>query len=333
MKNVIIGILLIATVTLGALLVQKNNEVRTAEQNLAAVKLEVEQIAAERAAQEQEVVGLRERLERSITESVANASTAAKLSLALTNRAVAETKSKTDARPANPMAEMLKNPEMRDMIKQQQKTMFASMVDRTYADFMKGLNLTPEQSAALKDLIAQKMAIGTEMGLEMMSGDLTLEQRKELLERIKASSDNATEAIRSYLGDDLYASFQEYEKTIPDRMAVSMLNSQLGTDMALTDEQQNELIAELSRERNDFKFTNNFGDQNNFDPEIFSKFSEENVNRYIQEQEQLNQRYLARAQNILTPDQYSAYEKALKNQLEMAKMGMKMAASMFGQGN
>ena len=46
MKNVIIGILLIATVTLGALLVQKNNEVRTAEQNLAAVKLELEQIAA-----------------------------------------------------------------------------------------------------------------------------------------------------------------------------------------------------------------------------------------------------------------------------------------------
>ena len=51
---------------------------------------------------------------------------------------------------------------------------------------------------------------------------------------------------------------------------------------------------------------------------------------FLQEQEQLNQRYLARAEPILNADQYTAYQKSLNSQLEMTKMGMKMAASMFG---
>ncbi len=47
-------------------------------------------------------------------------------------------------------------------------------------------------------------------------------------------------------------------------------------------------------------------------------------------QEQLNARYLARAQTVLSDEQFTSYQKSLKSQEEMTKMGMKMAAQMFG---
>ena len=39
---------------------------------------------------------------------------------------------------------------------------------------------------------------------------------------------------------------------------------------------------------------------------------------------------LARAQNILTPEQFTAYEKFVSAQRQMQIAGMKLAAQMFG---
>ena len=60
-----------------------------------------------------------------------------------------------------------------------------------------------------------------------------------------------------------------------------------------------------------------------------SRFTEEHMDVFFQEREQLDARYLARAQAVLSADQYTAYQKSLKSQQDMMKMGMKMAAQMF----
>lgn len=332
MKNLVIAVLLVASLSLGALFYQQHNRATQSESKLAALEKRAMDAEAARDAKDSVVNRLQEQIETAQRESAANAGAAAQLSLALTNtlEAVATPQPTTNAKPANPFAEMFKNPEMRDMIKQQQKTVLGGMVDKNYADFFKSMNLTPEQTATMKDLIMNKMLGGAELGMEMMGGEMDADKRAELTKKMKETTDALDSQIKALLGDENYSLFQSYEKSIPDRMAVSQLETQLGDNMALNLDQKSLLISAMSEERQGFKFTTDFGNQSNPSPDMMSRFTEENINQYLQEQEQLNQRYLARAQQILTPEQYTAYEKSLKTQQEMAKMGMKMAAQMFG---
>ena len=333
MKNFILGILLVASVALGGLLVRMQNKVSLAEANATSLRKQVEDLQAGMAAEEARTALVREKLERSVAESGANAAQAAQLSLALTNRMLAAELPQTNSKPANMFSEMFKSPEMREMIKKQQQVALSSVVDKNYADFFKSMQLSPEQSSALKELIIKKMAVGTDVGMEMMSGELTPEQRKELTDRMKKETDAVGAEIKEYLGADNYALLESYEKSLPDRMAVSGFKDQLGGgELALNDAQEQQLIQALSQEREGFKFTTDFGNKETMSGDVFSQFTEDKLNVYFQEQDQLNQRYLARAQTILTPEQYAAYQKSIANQQEMARMGMKMAAQMFNSG-
>lgn len=331
MKNIILGILVVATLALGGLLLQKNNQINQMQAKLEAAQNSLANLQASVDQREQQAAKLRENLEKTQLESAANAGTAAQLSIALTNRVAAETP--TNAKPKNPFADMFKSPEMRDMIKQQQKTVFATMVDKNFNDFIKAQQLTPEQAATLKELIAKKMAAGTEVGMELMGGDLTAEQRTELMNKAKTSNDEVAAEIKDFLGTDAYTAYEAYEKTLQERMAISTFRDQLASgEMALNGDQESQLIQAMSEERQGFKFTTDFSKQNDFSQDMFGKFTEENTSRFMQEQDQLNQKYLARAQTILSAEQYAAYEKSLKAQQEMMRVGMKMAASMFGSG-
>jgi len=194
------------------------------------------------------------------------------------------------------------------------------------------MQMTPEQASAFKELIGKKMTVGTALGMEMLSGDQTAEQRADLMKKIKSDTEAATAEIKDFLGADNYTAYETYEKSLPDRMAVSGLKDKLAAgEMALNNDQEQQLIQALSQERQGFKFTTDFGNKTTMSEDMFSQFTEEKISVYFQEQEQLNQRYLGRAQTILTPEQYTAYQKSLTTQQEMSKMGMKMAAQMFNK--
>jgi hypothetical protein len=333
MKNVIIAILLVVSIALGGLLLlQRHNQAVQARARLAAAQREVADLQADVAEREARAASLREKLDKSVAESAVNAGQAAQLSQALTNQVQAFAAEATNTKPANPLAEMFKNPEMRDLIKQQQQVAMTSIVDKNYADFIKTRQMSPEQAARLKELIAKKMAVGTDLGMEMMSGDLTAEQRADLMKRVKTDTDAIGAELKDLLGTDNYAAYETYEKSLPDRMAVSGFKDQLASGgTPLNNDQEQQLIQAMMQEREGFKFTTDFANQTTPSEDMFSRLNEDTLNAYFQEQEQLNQRYLARAQTILSPEQYTAYQKSLVAQQELGKMGMKMAAQMFGQ--
>lgn len=330
MKNVIIGILLVATLGLGGLLIQKSNSLAESEAKLAAAQKLIAEAQANLAQAEKESARLGEKLEVTANESFSNANAANRLSHALTNRTEAEASTTTtNAKPANPFAAMFKNPEMRDMIKKQQKAVMGGMVDKNYAEFFKSMNLTPEQSETMKDLILNKMLGAADMGMEMMGGDMDAEKRAEMGKQMKEKSDGFNEQIKDMLGSENFTAYESYEKTIPDRTAISQFKSQLGDEIQMNGDQEKSLLAAMSEERQGFKFTTDYNDHSDFSEDMMSKFSEERMNVFFQEGEQLNQRYLTRAQKFLSPAQYTAYQKAIKSQQDMTQMGMKMAAQMF----
>ena len=319
MKNIIIGILLVATLGLGGLLLQKNNAANEAAAKLEAAQKQLADLQASIAQQEEDAARLKERLETAQMDSFSNANAAHRLSQALTNRSEAEAApAATNSKPANPLAEMFKNPEMRDMIKKQQKAMMGGIVDKSYAEFFKSMNLTPEQTEAMK------------AGMEMMSGDMDADKRAELTKQMKDQKAAADAEIKALLGDENYTAFESYEKTIPDRMALDQFRNQLGDSMKLNANQEQLMVAAMTEERQGFKFTTDFSDQSDFSEDMASRFTGERMDLYFQEREQLNARYLERAQAVLSAEQFTAYQKSLKAQEEMTKMGMKMAAQMFG---
>ena len=61
--------------------------------------------------------------------------------------------------------------------------------------------------------------------------------------------------------------------------------------------------------------------------------TDDGVKAWMQAQEDFNQRVLARARTVLSPDQILGFEAAQKQQIEMQRMGVQMSREMFkGRG-
>jgi hypothetical protein len=203
------------------------------------------------------------------------------------------------------------------------------MIDKQYAALLQQLNLTPEQSAALKDLLQKKMLANTDAGMSMMDGSLDATQRADLAKQIKNQTDDFDAQIKQLLGDDNYPAFQAYEKTTPDRTTVSQFSDQLSGTAALNPDQQQQLIQMMSDERNNFKWTTDYNNKAAFNGDYSAMFSEDKITQFAKEKEQLDQQTFARARQILNPEQLVAFQQFQASQRELQLAGMKMAAQMF----
>src|SRR6185369_10723969 len=124
--------------------------------------------------------------------------------------------------------------------------------------------------------------------------------------------------------------FKDYEKTMPERMTLSTFKDQQASGPgALNPDQEAQLIQAMTEERQNFKFATDFYDQSKLKGDFTSLFTEERLSQFQQEREQLDQQYLSRATNILSPDQLAPFQKFLASQREMQMVGMKMGMKMF----
>jgi predicted Holliday junction resolvase-like endonuclease len=325
MKNVIIAVLLVTTLVFGAVALKQNQKKNEADTTIASLQEHTSELQTRLEEQEKRGVNLQTRLKESRTEAVSHAAEVTHLAEALTN----QVKSATNA--PNPMAEMFKNKEMRELIKTQQKAVLGPMIEKNYAPYFTALGATPEQTATVKDLIVKKSLVDANMGVSMMAGDLDADKRKELVQQAKTEKDAINDQIKGLVGDENYAQFQAYEKTIPERMQISMFKDQQASGpQALSAEQESNLLLALSEERQNFKFTTDYADQSKMDGDFASMFTEEKMSIYEQEKKQLDTQYLDRARAVLSPEQVGPFEKFLTAQTEMQKTGMKMAMQMFG---
>ena len=326
MKNVIIGILLLTSLIFGGLYLTQNQKTSEARSEAAALRQKVSDMESSVAQQEERTSTLQTRLQDTQAKAIAKAEEATQISQALTNQI------QTNATAKNPFGEMFKSKEMKDMIKSQQKTMLGGMVDKNYGPYFASLNLTPEQSSALKDLILNRGLVDAEAGLSMLPGDNDPDKRKEIMDKTKADREAVNDQIKDFLGDDNYKQFETYEKSIPDRMTLNMYKDQQGTGPgALNPNQEEHLLQAMSEERQNFKFTTDYNDQSKLNGDFASYFTPERIDQFEKESEELNQHYLDRAKTLLSPEQLDPFGKFLDGQRELQKAGFKMAMTMFGQ--
>lgn len=338
MKNALVLTLLAVTVVFGGLYIHQSYKAREAKASAEGLRQQVGDLQSGLQERDNQAANLRDELEQTRADARTREAAQAKLQQSLTNAAglaLAGAADPTNSKSSNPLAELFKNPDMKEMIKNQQKSALGGMIDKNHGRLFSALRLTPEQSSTLKDLILNKQLSAADIEISTMFGnEADPSKRAEMAQQVKSASDAADAKIKDFLGDDNFAQYQTYEKTMGERMAVSGFKDQLsGGPTALTDEQEQQLIQAMTQERQNFKFTTDFSDKSKFAGDFASMLTEDKMNGYFQELGQLDQQYVARAQGILSPDQLTGFSKYLDNQAAMQKAGMQMAAKMFAPAN
>lgn len=333
MKNIILAVLILSCAALAIIAVEQQRRAQSQSSQLAETQKQLAAALADLKEKSEAIDNARlSDAKAKILQQTLNESTAA--TAEQSKKAEQLEQSLTAAKTNNPLhgiAAMFKDPKMRDMIKSQQKAAMGPIIDKQYSDLMKQLNLTPEQAATFKDLLQQKMLAGADAGMSMLDDGMDATQRAEAAKQIKTQTDNFDNQIKQFLGDDNYQAFQSYEKTVPDRMSVGQFNDQLaGTPTALTSDEQQQLIQAMSEARNNYKWTADLNLQNpGANGDMASVLTEDNINKFVQEREQFDQQFLATAQKILSPQQFTAFQDFQNAQRQLQITGLKMAAQMF----
>ena len=324
MKNSLLILFLLTSGAFGGLYVWQKSKTSAADLKIAELSRNLNEVQTQVTEHQQQAAQLHARLENTQAKAIAKADELVQLQQVLTNQAT------TNAKSSNPFAEMFKSPEMKELVKTQQKTVMSGMVDKSYGSFFNALQMTPEQSTNLKDLLMKRSMVDAGLGLSMLGGDTDAAKRKEMMDQAKTEKDAIDLQIKQFLGEDNYTQFQNYEKTLPERMSLSLYKDQQAAGpAALAPDQEEKLVQLMSEERLKFKFTTDFNDKSKFNGDFSAFFTEDKINQFQVEQAQLNQQYLLRAKEILTPEQLAPFEEFLNNQRGMQSAAMKMASKMF----
>jgi hypothetical protein len=306
-KNIWIVLSLIAVVALAAVVVRQNRQITQMKEQLAsatAVKSKAPPVPTP-------VAEAREPLPETKLAAPAASPTAP---VAPTNASTGTTSNYFAG-----LANMMKNPQMKEMIRDQQKV----MLDRMYGSLAKYMDLPADRLDALKQLLLDRQMAMVDTGMSMMGGSAA--DRKQAVEETKAIKADYDQKIQELLGSQDYPVFQDYEKTQTERMSVQMFKDALPTADALTDQQEDNLIAAMYQERQGLPST--LLSNQNQDP---SQLTAEHIAELEKQMQQLQQKYAARAAGILTPSQLEQYTKWQQQWNAMQVAGLKMAAQMFG---
>lgn len=241
--------------------------------------------------------------------------------------------SSTQTPPEHPAVKLFRDPEMRAAMRREQMNGVQQNVNRIVdSNLVALLNLTPEQTAALKDLVQKKHAPGVDLLMALMSSPAS--ELPAIGAAAQHQHDMAEAEIRALLGEPAYSTYDSYEDSLPDRLQLSRLRRHYEKGgLTLTPEEEASLLQAMIEERQNFQFTRDFHDSMKFDmdrlPEIFS---EPSLDQFIRETEQLNKRIISRAQSILPPEQSVEFAQSVRDHFQRSRVTVKMTATFFPVG-
>ncbi len=215
------------------------------------------------------------------------------------------------------IANMLKDPEMRKAMEAQQRQMLKTMYGALYKD----LKMTPEQTEQFNDIMLAQQMKAVESAGDWKPLD---NEQSDTVKKIKASQEETNQKLKELLGDDGFKTYNDYSTTLPDRMALDQFKNQF-SDASLSDQQQQQLLAIMTEERK------NSGLKDMSKPENLAQLtSDDTLNKFMEQQQAINDHVLARAGDVLTPQQLQSFGTFQTNMLAMQQVGMKMAQKMWG---
>ena len=226
------------------------------------------------------------------------------------------------------MAKMFRDPEMKKVMRTQQSMGIRMM----YGDLGKELGLSTAEADKLLELIADRQMDASEKAMASIDGaekdPAKLAQAGRDAQQVVADYE---EKLKALLGPEKKAKLDEYDRTLGDRMALQQYSGSFSAaGQPLDDTQRTGLLQIMKEER--LKTPAGPLDPGSKDMAAAMKAmqSGDALNKSLATQRDLQQRVMARAHTVLTPDQMNAFAEAQKAQLQMQEMGVKMGRAMFG---
>lgn len=220
---------------------------------------------------------------------------------------------------------MMTNDAMKGMMRSQAEM----QLEMQYGRLFKYLNLSPEKSAALKKLMADRQGDMMAEGMSFLEGGFNKENMEKRGKEMKARRDAFDKQIAELLGPDDYDVFKQYEDTQTERHEVELLKHQLAASgEPLSDQQESELVNRFHASRTNTPALRELMREDQVpDPEMFTGAGMTNVLTLMNRQQE-QQATIAR--DVLTPAQYEQYARHAEQQRTMQQLGIQMAAQMFG---
>ena len=222
---------------------------------------------------------------------------------------------------------MMNNPEMKEMIQQQQRHLFETM----YRPLFEELALTEEEKEKFFDIFLES----TLKGLDAASQSENLAQ---ISQTAKDISNQQNEELAKLLGEDRFLKYQEYTKTAHDRMMVDQFKGQLAqTKMPLQDSQSKELmkiaLEESAKMDDAWGGFGGFGSRPAVNPanpvDLEDIFSGNKIDEMVEKRKEMYQRIVDQA-TFLTNDQQKSLASFYEKQLDSIEIAMKMGRKFLG---
>jgi hypothetical protein len=148
--------------------------------------------------------------------------------------------------PGSEWAAIMESPEVQQLMSLRAR----GQLDGRYAALFAKLRLSPAQLERLQQLLVDKQNTSRDVAAAMRSQGLSTrrenaDQMRSLVQTANAEIDNQ---IRSELGEAVYAQYQDYERTQPQRNFVDRVQQRLSyTGEALSEQQASSLVSVLAQ--------------------------------------------------------------------------------------
>ncbi len=329
-KSLALGILVLVSLTLGALLLQAQQQVAAQSARLATLETSVAKQHDELQASTRAAAALQQKQDQLAAKAKAVRQSLLAARAASTPAAVpadaAPTLAPGDApgakKGANPfsdyLAKMMKDPATKNMM----RTAQAGAMRQMYGDLVKQWALSPEETNTFYDLLLDKQTDQMDRGLKLM------DQGPGAVS--KADLESSDDKIKASLGDDLYQQYKDYEKTIGGRLTANQLQQQLaGSNTALLTPDQSKVLIQVATEEPANLPADSYGSfsGNSANPMAMDPAQ---IDQFIKRQTDLNARIDARMVNVLSAEQLQAFKDQQQQTLVTQRAGMEMAAKMYG---
>jgi hypothetical protein len=223
------------------------------------------------------------------------------------------------------LAKMFTDPKMKEAMRGQQAAGVAMM----YGDLAKHLGLSADEARQVLALLTDRQMEQAGKSMAMLNkGELDAATLAESAKQSQAAKATYDDSLKEVLGNDRFAKFQDYEKTMGERFALSQIRNQLSAGgMPLDEAQASGLLAIMQDER--ARTPNPMPGNSDAAGQMKLLENGEALEKVLKSQDAYNQRVLDRARSLLSPDQLQAFETAQKQQAQMQGMGIQMSREMF----
>lgn len=223
------------------------------------------------------------------------------------------------------MSQMMNDPETRKFVRQQQQV----MMDQLYRPLITRLGLSADESTEFKRLLLDRMVASSEKALGLMG--MEGEDRTRALQALADDQKQSEEEIRTFLGESRYLEYKDYQETVGERTQLNMFRQGDAVGRTLSDDQTDQLLRVMAQEKKALQETAGavFPGATQDPAAMQQMLNDDQAAKVIETQERLNRRVYERAVDFLSEEQLKSFAGFQANQLDMMRVGLKMARQMF----